>query len=470
MRRFPPFFTFIFASIIIIHCGQAAPTVPFPEATPFSPEMTAELHQIRDTAAEARQLDPVDGITEGTITREQLRSYYKQVAELTDENDESGDLEIWNTVLGLLQMLAPGEDYLQEETAGAGEDILGLYFFDDDELVMIDEGGGQDAVLDSNEGAEIAHEYIHSFQDANFDFDHFSDLETKERKDKANTEYSVTIQALMEGDAQTGAIAYIGQKLGYNGFLDWLNSFGGPSEEDQVAQQQAGCETALGRATMFPYDQGMMFVLYLWYKGGWDQVNQAYDDPPLSTEQIMHPQRYLDGDKPLALKIPDLSKGLGKGWRQIDDSVFGEFDVYNYLLTGGADDSQATSAADGWNGGRMGTYAYNSDPQRVVLDLTLSFDDDNEAGEFYANFWIHVKNLDNDSYPIYLWNSDDGELQRLLWDGASEHIYGWRDGSVVHAVFAVQQDDLDQAMRLVAPNVTREKMSEANGNGDWPSF
>ena len=470
MKPRTPLFTLMLAAIVITRCHTSAPTVPFPEATPFSSEMTAELHQIRDTAAKARQLDAVDGITEGTLTREQLQGYYNEVANLSQESDDNGDLQVWNTVLRLLQMLAPGEDYMQESANSLGEDVLGLYFFDDDELVMIDDGGGQSAVLNSDEGAEIAHEYVHSFQDSAFDYDHLVDLATKEKKDKSNTEYSVTIDALMEGDAQTASIAYIGQKLGYAGFQDWLNTASDSSEAQASDTENANTETALDRMGMFPYDQGMTFVLYLWYKGGWDQVDKAYDDPPKTTEQILHPQRYLDGDEPLDLKIPDLSKSLSKGWKQIDDSVFGEFDIYNYLLTGGATESQAASAADGWHGGRMAVYDYESDPNRVILDVTLAFDDEEQAAEFFGNFQFHVMPLDGAQHDAYLWNSDDQEVQRLLWDGETEHIYGWREGSLFHAVFAVDQADLDQAVSLVALNVTRKKMAETESGNSWPEY
>ena len=452
MRARTLVYVLVVAGLVAVGCRAAAPSVPLPPATPFAPEVMAEVHEVRDLAAQARGLEPADNITEGTITRDQLKSYYDEVADVAHESDSDGELAVMNTALRLMQMLEPGEDAIQEYTSDLGTDVIGFYSLEDDALVMVDDGGS-DSSLDLYDGLALAHEYVHSFQDASFDFDRLGDLQEKEEEDRLNTEYSVTIDALMEGDAQAASIGYLGLSLGADAVDEWLDN--GVAE---ASIQDDGSGSALDRMAIFPYSEGLRFVLYLWLKGGWEEVDKAYADPPKTTEQIMHPDRYVAGDEPLGLKLQDLSDGLGDGWRQTDDGVFGEFDVYNYIRTGTDDDLNARSVADGWNGGRMAIYAYGSDSERVVLHLVLSWDNDDEANEFYNAFQLHVQSLGDAQHAPLLWSSQDMQTQRLLWDGESEHIYGWMEDRVFRAVFTVQQSDLEQAMSAVAPGVTREAM------------
>src|SRR5439155_15444755 len=56
---------------------------------------------------------------------------------------------------------------------------------------------------------------------------------------------------------------------------------------------------------LFPYGNGQAFVEALFARGGEGAVNAAFRNPPVSTEQILHPGKY-PGDVPQAVDIPDL--------------------------------------------------------------------------------------------------------------------------------------------------------------------
>ena len=196
-------------------------------------------------------------------------------------------------------------------------------------------------------------------------------------------------------------------------------------------RQDAKTETALDRYAAFPYREGTQFVLYLWWKGGWEQVNKAYADPPKTTEQILHPERYLAHDEPLGLKLPDLSDKLGDGWKQVDDSVFGEFDVYNYLRTKTDDDAgPPRKAADGWAGGRMAVYA--DEPRHGARrPAPGAIVGQRGRGEgVLQEFQLHVKSLEDPQHTAVNWASGDLQTQRILWDGerrADLRLDGWSD-------------------------------------------
>jgi hypothetical protein len=79
---------------------------------------------------------------------------------------------------------------------------------------------------------------------------------------------------------------------------------------------------------------------------------------PVSTEQILHPERYPN-DKPQKVNLPDISSILADGWRQLTTNNVGEWYTYLYLAKGidsnaRLDDTQAKTAAEGWRSGKRG--------------------------------------------------------------------------------------------------------------------
>src|SRR5690606_19445620 len=75
----------------------------------------------------------------------------------------------------------------------------------------------------------------------------------------------------------------------------------------QVAILSLGGTTAIPEGTpdilmdelMSPYVDGQNFVEALIAEGGYELLNEAYANPPVSTEHILHPDRYLAGDMPI---------------------------------------------------------------------------------------------------------------------------------------------------------------------------
>src|SRR5688572_28609093 len=84
----------------------------------------------------------------------------------------------------------------------------------------------------------------------------------------------------------------------------------------------------LREVLLFPYTEGLEFVRALYNRGGFSEVDRAYRDPPASTEQILHPSRYLDTrDDPVAVALPDVARTLGTGWDELAGGGVGELDV-----------------------------------------------------------------------------------------------------------------------------------------------
>jgi len=244
----------------------------------------------------------------------------------------------------------------------------------------------------------------------------------------------------MEGDATFSMVRYAVDKLDpeqQQALLDeWDKEGGGGQDEEQYPP-------ALERYIVFPYDQCADFVQYLFDEGGWSAVNRAYENIPASTEQILHPEKYLAGEKPLALELPDLSDSLGAGWKQLDDSIFDEFDVYNYVLTSLEErendaERAAADASDGWGGGRIAVYS-GDDPSRVLIHLRLDWDSQPDAIGF-VNTFLYVAGL-----AAGRWWEPEGELQAVRWDAADEYGYATWEGTGFTALIATNEEDLRRA-------------------------
>jgi hypothetical protein len=118
----------------------------------------------------------------------------------------------------------------------------------------------------------------------------------------------------------------------------------------------------------FPYVSGSRFVGELYRAGGFAAIDAAWANPPQSTEQILHPERYRAGDAPQLVALAPLTDTLGVGWQQIEDNIMGEFILREYL------DQQlpattAARAALGWGGDRSAVYW--NEATGVVLALRL---------------------------------------------------------------------------------------------------
>jgi hypothetical protein len=102
---------------------------------------------------------------------------------------------------------------------------------------------------------------------------------------------------------------------------------------------------------LFPYVEGLGFIYQFRKRQPWSAMSAIYRDPPRSTTQILHPEKYLDTrEDPLPVVIPDLSRLL-PGSRFVSDDDLGEFSL-GAVLALHLGDTEGPRAAVGWRGDR----------------------------------------------------------------------------------------------------------------------
>ena len=191
----------------------------------------------------------------------------------------------------------------------------------------------------------VAHEVTHALQDQHFDLERWlAALPPTE-------DGSLARAAVAEGDAMAAMIAYLLEPMGarVEDLPPMSDLLGGSGAVAGSYPSFDAAPEALQRLLLFPYVEGSDFVREALSRGGWDAVDRLYRDPPASTEQILHPERYFDArDEPRAPKLPDEAPGT----QPLNEGSWGEFGTRLALAAALADSALPARAASGWDGDR----------------------------------------------------------------------------------------------------------------------
>jgi len=142
-------------------------------------------------------------------------------------------------------------------------------------------------------------------------------------------------------------------------------------------------ETMLGA-----YMKGMAFV-HAVAADGWDNVARLYSEPPASTEQILHPAKWIDRDDPVRILFPELdSEAALRGWDLLESNVIGEFQ-WRIIFAEFGQQLQSGALAAGWDGDR---YAVLERGDELLLLLLTTWDSEADAAEFLQGYEALLQN------------------------------------------------------------------------------
>lgn len=376
----------------------AAPPEEAPKKQP-APQSEEDLlnaaDRIAGQVAEIRGLAVKKQVDKGIKRRDELRAVLveKLAEEVTD-----ADIEAEAKVYKRLGVIPADLDYKKVLLDVLTEQIAGFYDQKTKELYIM-EGMPMQMLRPA-----MAHELFHAIQDQHFDILRLQ----RPYSTVENSDFALARSALIEGDAtvlmfdfslyESGSLPQPGRTslvdIPFAANLLRNLQFNDLAELEQMAGAFGGAgfdigESALAKAPrifremlVFPYFAGMRFIVAARAGRTWAEVNEIYDDPPVSTEQILHPERYFDRDDPEYVTF-DADAAL-PGWTRIYDSVLGEFQFLQYLNTHASQSGvDAAAAAAGWDGDRVHAW---EDPKsgRVALALVSTWDSETEADEFYT--------------------------------------------------------------------------------------
>ena len=296
------------------------------------------------------------------------------------EEDELEHARIVYTALGLL---AAGLDVRALLLRLMGEQVVGYYDSDAKHLVVrddvmrgfaeerpeaqgfTDDGSSPD---DQNELAEarivLLHELVHALQDQNLQLSTHIHIER-------DTDASNAFHALVEGDATLAMIGYALEREDIplhrlTGNPAQVRSFSDVVRRSPLAGSELEQAPAIVRVPLLSsYVDGLAFCASLHGSGGFAAVDRAHSEPPVSTEQVLHPERFAEPDAPIALLLPALKELNDAGYAQVREDTLGELEMSVYFGQGVKED-EAKRAADGWDGDRIRVYRSAGAPPAVV--------------------------------------------------------------------------------------------------------
>jgi hypothetical protein len=248
-------------------------------------------------------------------------------------------------LLKLLGLIEPSDSLRSIEEAVFGEQVAGYYDTRRNRLTLVEDVGGTDAV---SLELTLAHELTHALDDARFEL---------EEPDAGTDDRATAYAALVEGTATAIGNRYAERHIDPAAQLTaGLSALGSGALGDFE-----GLPAYVQAALLFPYLEGATFVERLReVAGGWRLVNFALEKrPPDSTEQVLHPEKYVRFEQPVRLRLR-AEAVLGGGWRRAARGTIGEFDTSELLRRG--DEDGATRAAAGWGGGRYELWRSATEP------------------------------------------------------------------------------------------------------------
>ncbi len=129
----------------------------------------------------------------------------------------------------------------------------------------------------------------------------------------------------------------------------------------------------------FAWRRGGAFAMGLHEKGA---LGKAWAAPPVSTEQVLHPEKYSSGDTPAAIDPAPAAKLLeSKGWKEAYRTTLGELGAAVVLETHFPKDDLA-AASEGWGGDTLAVFEKEGAPPLVLW--ATDWDREKDAEEFHA--------------------------------------------------------------------------------------
>lgn len=224
------------------------------------------------------------------------------------------------------------------------------------------------------------HELTHALQDQHYDLQKLLD----EKRDQSDV--IMARLALVEGDATAVMLDHskalagqpsVAKDKDVSGFMvqSLLGSMLSPGVQSAPKALQA--------MMLFPYVSGLHFVHTQLRQGGYRAVDQVYRNPPSSTEEILHPEKYRKQDYLLLDPLPPSARSVGDNTNPKPTHIdrMGEFAISTLLGTY-LDPDLASKAAAGWGGDIVALYDSSVAPLGT-LTMISSWDTAKDAQEFF---------------------------------------------------------------------------------------
>jgi hypothetical protein len=380
---------------------------------------------------------------------------YRDEVVVDDDDLSDDDRDYFEHQGELLRALGLAEGDLDLAEAGnelADEGTLAFYEPERERIVV--RGSADDVDDDVTLRGTLVHELTHALQHQRFP-------EVFDDSDPTSGEAFGTT-ALVEGDAL---------RIEYD-YVDSLSDAEQDEYDDAFADQagpggDALADVPASLVAFFdaPYVLGDPFLTILDAMGA-DEVDDAFEDPPTSDEQLLDPFRYLDEDEPRLLDPPEVDGDV------VDEGDFGAVG-WLVVLAERIDPLRALDAVEGWRGDG---YTLWTDDEVTCVDMAVEGDtasdtDELESalGDWAAGLPAVAPDVSRDGDTIAVHACDPGSDADLGLTGQGARALAY---PATRGYFAADEVDYGtdlEGARCLADDLVRRYTLDELEAPEWPA-
>lgn len=357
----------------------APPSVPGSTSTPAqaAPVSKAEFIQAADEVlaqmSEILELPIKEPLKKSLRSKQEIREYL-----IREEKEERTDAERYADersleAFGLIPKNFPLDAFMLDVLT---DQVAGLYDPEGKEFYIAD------WISADEQRPVMAHELTHALEDQSFHIDPWI------KAARPNDDAELARDSVSEGSALAAMVDYTlrDDKLSVRDLPDItmqirMGAVAEMKSDPKLSKAPAYIQDEL----LFPYLAGTDFSQqFLKAHSGWSDLKLIFANPPVSTQQILHPDLYLKGVAPREVKLPSWNGVAPGDWKLLEENVLGEFG-FSEVLKQFLDPKIADSLSPAWAGDRYALFE-NSKTKNTALVLRLDLDNEDDAAHFFGEY------------------------------------------------------------------------------------
>jgi hypothetical protein len=345
-----------------------------PQASADSnPEFLRAADEVLGQMSQLLDLPIKEPLKKSLRSKQQIRDYLireeKEDKEAAQRDADTKTLEAF----GLIPKGFPLDSFMLDVLT---EQIAGLYDPKAKEFYIAD------WIPLDDQRAVMAHELTHALEDQSFHIDPWI------KGARPNDDAELARESVSEGTAMAAMVDYTlrEQKMGVRDLPDVaLLIRSGAVEEMSKDPNLAKAPAYIRDDLLFPYLSGTSFSQqFLKAHSGWNDLNILFANPPVSTQEIMHPDIYLAGVKPEKVTLPEWKGTVPADWKLLEENVMGEFNL-GEVLKQYLGQERAGPLAAAWRGDRYASFE-DAKTKEVPIVLLLALDNVENAARFEGQY------------------------------------------------------------------------------------
>jgi len=348
--------------------SASAPAKPGP-----NPEFLRAADEVLAQMSEILHLPIKEPLKKSLRSKQEIRDYLvREEKEDKDDAQRYADRKALEA-FGLIPKDFPLDSFLLDVLT---DQIAGLYDPKAKEFYIAD-------WIPIGEQREVmSHELTHALEDQSFHIDPWI------KAARPNDDAEMARDAVSEGSALAAMLDYAlrDNKIGVRDLPDvTLIIRSGAIAEMDKDPNLAKAPLYIRDGLLFPYLAGTTFSQqFLKAHSGWGDLKLLFENPPVSTQQIMHPDFYLKGIGPQKVALPAWKGLVPSDWKLLEENVMGEFGL-DEILRQFLGQERAAALSPAWDGDRYAVFEDAKTKETPVV-FYLALETDEDAGRFFGQY------------------------------------------------------------------------------------